>query len=230
VARLNAASPHARLPDDPASPPPAFTPPLGVTPVDSEGTGAVDVDVELDGDTLDDGDVDGEPDGEDDVDGEVDGDGDGLDVAGHVCVRLKKSAVPLISAVAPLRVNPAGVTIHAFDVAGPPLEKLPGSADAVMVTVPFAPKSAVTDTKSPLTLWLPGRTKTHTSWPGNGPPPWFGSQACESNPAAVVGTLPGLILIAASAHAGDPIATATAAPQATRPIRTSSDARIFVPS
>jgi len=148
-------------------------------PVDSDGAGDVEVVLEAEVDVLDDGDVldegepDGEPDGEldGDGDGEPDGDGDGLDEAGHVCVRLKKLAVPVISAVAPTRVSPAGVTIQAFEVAGPPLEKLPGSAALVMVTVPSAPKSAVTETKSPLVPWLPGSTKTHTSWPANGPPP-----------------------------------------------------------
>jgi len=153
------------------SPPPAFTPPLGVTPVDSEDPGDVDVEVEPDGDTLDDGELDGEPDGDGDVDGEPDGDGDGLDMAGQVWVRTKKSAVPVITALAPVRVQPAGVTTQAFDVAGPPLEKLPGSAELVIVTVPLAPKSATTDTKSPLPLWFPGRTNTQTSWPVNGPPP-----------------------------------------------------------
>src|SRR5258708_2058792 len=65
------------------------------------------------------------------------GDGVGLGDAddGQVWVRLKKSAVPVMSAVAPTRVQPAGVTIQAFDVAGPPLEKLPGLLAAVIVLV-----------------------------------------------------------------------------------------------
>jgi hypothetical protein len=67
--------------------------------------------------------------------------------------------------------------MKALDVAGPPLEKFPGLAAAVMVTVPLAPKLAVNDTKSPLVLWLPGSTKTHTSWFGNGPPPKFASHS-----------------------------------------------------
>jgi len=124
--------------------------------VDPEGGGDIDGGG-LDGGGLDGGGLDG---------GGLDGgglDGGGLDDAGHVWVRLKKLAVPVITAVAPTKVRPAGVTIHAFDVCGPPLSKLPGLAALVMVTVPLAPKSAVTDTKSPLTLCIPGSTKTQTS-------------------------------------------------------------------
>jgi hypothetical protein len=100
----------------------------------------------------------------------------------------------VITAVAFSRVKPAGVVRKAFDVSGPPLEKSSGLAAAVIVIIPSAPKSAVSETKSPLSEWLPGRTKTQTSWPGKGPPPSFISHSCVSNPAAVVGTLPGLML------------------------------------
>ena len=131
---------------------------------------------------------------------------------GQVWVRLKKSPVPVISAVAPTNVQPAGVTIQAFAVSGPPLSKLPGLAANVIVVVPFAPKSAVSDTKSPLVSCSPGRTKTHTSEPANGPQPWFAEQRWVVNSAAVVETLPVLMLIVLlAAHAGEPIASARTA-------------------
>jgi hypothetical protein len=140
---------------------------------------------------------------------------------------VKKLAVPVITAVALTKVQPASVTIQAFAAAGPPLAKLPGSRAAVMVLVPLAPKSAVTDTKSPLTSCEPGRMKIQTSLPGYGPPPWFGSQIWVGNPAAVVGTVPGLMLIVLSAQAGDPTASATPTTAPTRPNRESSDDAIL---
>jgi len=150
-----------------------------MTPVVAEGVGVpdgeVDGEVELDGEVE----ADAEPEGDGLPDGLllVEGDGLGEPDAGQVWVRLKKSAVPVITAVAPVNVQPAGVTIQAFEVCGPPLSKLPGLAALVIVTLPFAPKLAVTDTKSPLTLCWPGRTNTQTSWPANGPPPWFASHS-----------------------------------------------------
>jgi hypothetical protein len=192
---------------------------VGVTPtvpeMELDGEVDPDDDVELDDEPGADGDVD--PDGGVEGGGLVDGDGLGEPDAGQVWVRLKKSADPVIRAVAAVNVQPAGVTIHAFAVAGPPSAKLPGSSAVLMVTVPLAPKVALTDAKSPLVACWPGRTNTHTSWSANGPPPW--AHEWLSNPAAVVGTLPGLMLIVVLDHAGDPKANATTVAAATKPPR-----------
>jgi hypothetical protein len=50
-----------------------------------------------------------------------------------------------------------------------------------------------------------------------------------SNPDAVVGTLPELMLIVLFAQAGDPTASATMAAAPTRPTRKSSDDLMLVP-
>jgi len=211
--------PNPRLPLPRLPPPPVLTPPLGVVPGEppvlgvtrDEGVG-VGVGVGV-GSGVGDGVGDVEPDD------------------GQVWVRLKKSPVPVISAVAPTSVQPAGVTIQAFAVSGPPLLKLPGLAANVIVLVPFAPKSAVNDTKSPLVPCSPGSTKTHTSEPANGPPPWFAEQSLVWNAAAVVETLPVLMLIVLfAAHAGDPIASATAATAPTTASRENGDTFLLLRS
>jgi hypothetical protein len=85
------------------------------------------------------------------AEGVIDAEGLGEPEAGQVCVRLNFSAVPVITAEAAVRIEPAGVTTKAFDVAGPPLEKLFGLAAAVIVIVSVL-KVAVSETKSPLIL------------------------------------------------------------------------------
>src|SRR5437899_2025531 len=93
--------------------------------------------------------------------------------------------------------------MNALDVAGPPLEKFPGLAAAVMVTGPLTLNVAVSETKSPLSACMPGKTKTQTSELGYGPPPKLVStHFSPGNPAAVVGTLPGLMKIVVFASAG----------------------------
>jgi hypothetical protein len=88
--------------------------------------------------------------------------------AGQVWVRLNFSAVPVTTAVAPVRVHPAGVMIQALLV---PLSVTMSPPSVGMVSEPFAPKTAVTETKSPTLSCSPGRTKTHTSLSAKGPPP-----------------------------------------------------------
>jgi hypothetical protein len=190
---------------------------------DADGLG--DGELLKDSDGLGDGepleDSDGLGDGEPLVDADGLGDGPGPE-AGQVWVRLKKDADPVMDAVALFRVQPDGVVIHAFEVAGPPLAKSPGSPAAVIVIVPWPPKSAVTDVKSPLLECWPGRTNTHTSSPIYGPPPWLASQVWLPYPAAVVGTLPELMPMGVSAQASvvrpKPIIPATV----TMPARCSS--------
>lgn len=172
IATVNAPRPQTRLPAGRPPPPPVLAPPLGIAPTEPEEVAEPECVIEPDGEA----DAEAEGEGEGELERLGDGDGLGEPDAGQVWVRLKKSAVPVISAAAPAKVQPAGVTIHAFDVSGPPLAKLPASVAAVMVTLPLAPKSAVTDTKSPLVSCCPGKTKTQMSLPCNGPPPWFASQ------------------------------------------------------
>jgi hypothetical protein len=129
------------VPPDWLPPPPVCGAPLGFGSVVLDPDGPADVDGPagwlIDGDGLADMDALAEADGL--ADSLVDGEGLGLPDAGQVWVRLKNRAVPVMVAVAPVSVQPAGVTIHALLVAGPPLEKLPGFAVAVMVMGPFMP-------------------------------------------------------------------------------------------
>jgi hypothetical protein len=132
-----------------------------------ESDGLGDSEALGDSDGLDDGELLGESDGLGDSEalgdsdglgetealGDTDGLGDGFTPeAGQVWVRLNLVSVPVIVAVAPSSVQPAGVVIHAFDVAGPPLAKSVGFAADVIVIDPWLPKSAVTDEKSPVLL------------------------------------------------------------------------------
>ncbi|GAA1410669.1 hypothetical protein GCM10009662_49810 [Catellatospora coxensis] len=130
----------------------------GSTEADGSGEGSPDGGVDGSGSADADGSGAGEPDGSGATGGRT------VPSAGQVRASTNSGAVPVISAFAPVRVQPSGTAIQALLVFARSTMPPPSAGTTALASVPSGVLNvAVTLTKSPVLAWSPGSLNTQTS-------------------------------------------------------------------